>query len=102
MSDTAAREFLSRVEADQAFAAELEALKDDPSAVLAKVHAAGFDFSPDEVRAELLVRYGDQLRPEQLDDIAAGADMTGAIVSSGIGIGAGVSFLAFAAAASLS
>jgi predicted ribosomally synthesized peptide with nif11-like leader len=73
MSMTAAREFISRVEGDENFAGEIEELSDDPQAVLARVHAEGFDAEPAEIRAAFLDRYGDQLSQEQLDAIAAGA-----------------------------
>jgi predicted ribosomally synthesized peptide with nif11-like leader len=96
MSRTAAKDFLSRVEADQAFAAELEALKDDPSAALARVHAAGFDFRPDEVRAEFIDRYGSELSPQQLDAIAAGALEDDLILGIEIGGGALAGYVAVA------
>jgi predicted ribosomally synthesized peptide with nif11-like leader len=73
MSETAARDFVRRVESDEEFAGELEALKSDPQAVQQRVRAAGFDVGPDEIRAAFLDRWGDRLSPEQLEAVAAGA-----------------------------
>jgi predicted ribosomally synthesized peptide with nif11-like leader len=86
VSETAAQEFVRRVEGDETFAGELEALKADPQAVLARLHAEGFDADPAEIRAAVLDRYGAELRPEQLDEIAAGVDPTVVILGSGAGI----------------
>jgi predicted ribosomally synthesized peptide with nif11-like leader len=74
MSQEQAVAFLDRVESDEAFARELESLRQDPAAALEKVHAAGFDATPDEVREAFLERYGAELTQEQLDQIAAGTD----------------------------
>jgi predicted ribosomally synthesized peptide with nif11-like leader len=74
MSETAAQAFISRLEDDAKFAGELEALKDDPQAVLARVRAEGFLAEPAEVRAAFLDRHGAELSPEQLDTIAGGLD----------------------------
>ena len=74
MSQGQAVAFLERVEDDEAFAKELESIKDDPPAVLDKVHAAGFDATPDEIKEAFLERYGAELSQEQLDQIAAGSD----------------------------
>ncbi len=74
MSMDSANAFIERVESDEGFAAELEALKSDPAAVRSKVEAAGFDATPDEIREAVLDRYGAELTQEQLDAIAAGAD----------------------------
>jgi predicted ribosomally synthesized peptide with nif11-like leader len=97
MSEKMAKAVLLRVEDDQAFAAELDALKANPDAVLTKVHAAGFDVTPEEVRAAFLDRYGDQLSPEQLQAVAAGGEgvpdeeawaIIGAVSGMGIALGA--------------
>lgn len=72
MSDTAARDFITRVERDEQFAADLDAIKADPEAVLAQVRAEGFDVTPAEIRAAVLDRYGAELSPEQLAAVAAG------------------------------
>lgn len=91
MSETAARDFVTRAEHDGAFATELDALKDDPQAVLARVRAEGFDVSPPEIRAAFLERYGAELSAEQLEAVAAGADFAvmagslgGAVLLSGV------------------
>jgi predicted ribosomally synthesized peptide with nif11-like leader len=89
MSETSAREFLSRVEGDEKFAGELEALKGDPDAVLARVRAAGFDAEPAEIRRAFIERYGAELSPEQLDAVAAGSDLTtaeAAALSGGVAL----------------
>lgn len=80
--------FLERLETDEAFAAELESVKDSPDAVLEKVHAAGFDTDPEETLEAFTDRYGVELTEEQLDQIAAGADtelIAGASVGGTLG-----------------
>ena len=72
MSVEQAEAFMDRVESDEAFAAELESLKDDQAAVQAAVVAAGFDATPDEIRDAFVDRFGDQLTEEQLAVIAGG------------------------------
>ena len=74
MSEAQAEAFLERVESDEDFAKELESVRENPSAVLEKVHAAGFDAAPEEIREAFLDRYGAELTQEQLDQIAAGTD----------------------------
>ena len=74
MSMQSAVAFVERVDSDETFATELESLKDDPEAVRAKVIAAGFDATPEEIRQAVLDHYGAELTQEQLDAIAAGAD----------------------------
>ena len=96
MSEQGAVAFLDRLESDEDFAKELESLKDDPPAVYEKVHAAGFEATPDEIRDAFLERYGAELTQEQLDQIAAGLD-SGAMF--GIGIATGAVVLGAAAAA---
>ena len=76
MSVEQAEAFINRVESDEAFAAELESLKDDQAAVQAVVVAAGFDATPDEIRDAFADRFGDQLTEEQLAAIAGGIDPT--------------------------
>jgi predicted ribosomally synthesized peptide with nif11-like leader len=76
MSQAQAEAFLDQVESDEDFARELESLREDPPAVLERVHAAGFDATPDEIREAFLDRYGAELTEEQLDAIAAGTDPT--------------------------
>ena len=67
MSATDADAFLEK------FAAEVEAIKDDQEAVLAKARAAGYDVTRQEVVDALMERYGAELTPEQLDQITAGS-----------------------------
>lgn len=74
MSQEAAVAFLERVETDEQFANELESLTEDPDAVVEKIRAEGFDVQPEEVRQAFLDRYGAELTPEQMEQIAAGAD----------------------------
>ena len=81
MSQEQAIAFLDKVESDEEFAQELESMRDDPDAVYARVKAAGFDASPEEIREAFLERYGAELTSEQLDAVVAGTDVpVGAIV----------------------
>jgi len=75
MSKADADAFLERAESDEQFASDLESVREDQQAVLAKVHAAGFDATPDEIQEAFTERYGVELTPEQLDAIAAGDDV---------------------------
>ena len=81
MSVEQAEAFINRVESDEAFAAELESLKDDQAAVQAAIVAAGFDATPEEIRDAFVDRFGDQLTEEQLAAIAGGVDPGIAMVS---------------------
>jgi predicted ribosomally synthesized peptide with nif11-like leader len=74
MSQTDATAFLDRVESDEEFAKELEAGRNDPEAIHDRVKAAGFDATPEEIREAFLERYGAELTPEQMEQIAAGTD----------------------------
>jgi hypothetical protein len=85
MTSAAAVEFLDRAEQDDAFAADLATVKDDPNLVLAKVRSYGFDVTPEEIRDAFLERYGVELTAEQLEAIAAGGDDIGLIVSATTG-----------------
>ena len=76
MSHAEAVAFLDRVESDEEFANDLRSAKDEPATVHQKIEAAGFDASPDEIREVFLDRYGAELTPEQLDQVAAGLDQT--------------------------
>jgi predicted ribosomally synthesized peptide with nif11-like leader len=98
MSAAQATAFVERVEGDGEFAADLEALKDDPPALLARVRAEGFDADPAEIRAVFLHRYGDQLTPEQLDVLAAGVDAEDiALIAGGAVMGGSVAAAVLAA-----
>ena len=72
MSVEEAEAFMNRVESDEAFAAELESMRDDQAAVQAAVVAAGFDATTDEIRDAFVDRFGDQLTEEQLAAVAGG------------------------------
>ena len=72
MSVEQAEAFMNRVESDEAFAAELDSMKDDQAAVKAAVVAAGFDATTDEIRDAFVNRFGDQLTEEQLAAVAGG------------------------------
>ena len=87
MSVEQAEAFMSRVESDEAFAAELESLKDDQAAVQAAVVAAGFDATPDEIRDAFVDRFGDELTEEQLAAIAGGLDVDDPALIVGITVG---------------
>jgi predicted ribosomally synthesized peptide with nif11-like leader len=97
MSHADAVAFPERVESAETFAKELESARDNPDAVVEKVHAAGFDTSPDEIREAVTDRYGIELTPEQLDQVAAGTDE--GLIAAGVGVGIVVGFTAAAAAA---
>ena len=96
MSEDAAVAFLERVESDEDFARELAALREDPPAVLDRIHAAGFDVEPQEVREAYLERYGSELTQEQMDQIAAGVDPT-TVVAGVVGVGVLIGVAAIAA-----
>ena len=74
MSVEQAEAFMNRVESEEAFAAELDSMKDDQAAVQAAVVAAGFDATTDEIRDAFVDRFGDQLTEEQLAAVAGGTD----------------------------
>ena len=82
MSQADAVAFLDRVETDEDFASELESLRADPETVHARVVAAGFDASPEEIREAFVDRYGSELTHEQLDQIAAGMDTVDAVLTA--------------------
>jgi predicted ribosomally synthesized peptide with nif11-like leader len=101
MSMTDAMAFLERAETDKEFSAEFDEVKHDQTAVLAKVHEAGYDVTQDEVLQAFMDRYGAELTPEQLDKIAAGSDaevIAGAVVGGVVGVGAVVAVCAAFAA----
>ncbi len=96
MSVEQAEAFMDRVESDEAFAAELESLKDDQAAVQAAVVAA-----PEEIRDAFVDRFGDQLTEEQLAAIAGGVDEGTIMTGVFIGI-AGLGAISVGAAAAAS
>ena len=95
MSQEAATAFLERVESDEDFAKELASLREDPPAVLGKIRAAGFDVQPEEVREAFLDRYGAELTPEQMEQIAAGVD-PGTVAAGVVGVGVLIGLAAIA------
>ena len=97
MSQADAVAFLERLESDEEFAKELESIRQDPNAVIERMHAAGFDATPDEIREAFLDHYGAELTQEQLDQIAAGAFDTATAVGFTFGM-IGVGAVAAAAA----
>jgi predicted ribosomally synthesized peptide with nif11-like leader len=101
MSMTDAVAFLERAEIDDEFAADFESVKHDQEAVLAKVREAGYDATPDEILSAVIERYGVELTPEQLDEIAAGADggeIAGIVIGSVLGVASVVAVCAAFAA----
>ena len=100
MSVEEAEAFMNRVESDEAFAAELESMRDDQAAVQAAVVAAGFDATPEEIRDAFVDRFGDELTEEQLAAVAGGmSEIEARLAAAAIGGGVGVVVLAAGAAA---
>ena len=87
MSVEEAEAFMTRVESDEAFAAELESMRDDQAAVQAAVVAAGFDATPEEIRDAFVDRFGDELTEEQLAAVAGGLSVDDRIYEMVIGGG---------------
>ncbi len=85
MSAEAAEAAIDRLEIDSDFAERLKS-SGGTDAAIALLGAEGFDVTPQEMRDAVLDRFGDQLTPEQLDQVAAGVDA--GVVAAGIGIGA--------------
>jgi predicted ribosomally synthesized peptide with nif11-like leader len=83
-SDAAA--FLQRAESDEYFAKQLALVRADPDAVLERIHAAGFDATSDEISDAVAERYGTQLSPEQLQQLAGGVD-DGTLASEAVQFG---------------
>jgi predicted ribosomally synthesized peptide with nif11-like leader len=94
MSQAEAVAFIDRVERDEDLAKELESLKENPPAVLHKIRAEGFEVEPEEIRQAFLERYGAELTPEQLEQIAGGVT-----TAEGVGITVGALVVGTAAAA---
>jgi predicted ribosomally synthesized peptide with nif11-like leader len=94
MSQTDAVAFLEKVETDEQFASELASRSEDPPSVLERIHREGFEVEPEEVREAFMERYGIELTPEQMDQIAAGTDpgviagqVVGGVATLGVLIG---------------
>jgi predicted ribosomally synthesized peptide with nif11-like leader len=95
MSQEAATAFLDRVESDDDFAKELESLRENHDAVYLKVKEAGFDAKPEEIREAFLERYGAELTPEQLEQVAAGVDAVTVVAGiTGVAVLAGMAAIA--------
>jgi predicted ribosomally synthesized peptide with nif11-like leader len=97
MSQSDAEQFLERLETDQEFAARMNEVSGNPEATHQRAHDEGFEFTPEEMIDALGDRYGVELTPEQLDQIAAGGD-TETIVAGVVGGTLLVGTLAAAAA----
>ena len=87
MAMAAALSFFDQLAEDEALAAELGELRDDPAAVYAAVTAKGFDATPEEFKVAFLTRFGSELSSEQLDGIAGGVSDDW-LLSFSIGMGA--------------
>lgn len=102
MSQSDAARFIDLVEADDAFAQELDALKEHPEQLLAVVPSRGFDVDPDEIRDAFLERIGDDLTAEQFAAVAGGFDHRGGGISpdtvDGVALAIGGSVLVVGAA----
>ena len=96
MSQTDAVRFLDAIETDEAFAQQLETLKDTPDQVLDAVRARGYDVDSDDVRDAFLERYGNDLTEEQLAAIAGGVN-TDLVLGVFTGVG-GVAVVSIVAA----
>ncbi len=74
MSQSDAENFLEKLETDQEFAARMNEVSGNPEATHQRAHEEGFEFTSEEMIDALGDRYGLELTPEQLDQIAAGGD----------------------------
>jgi predicted ribosomally synthesized peptide with nif11-like leader len=72
MSASQADAFIERLSADEAFAAQIDAVKNSPEQVQALVAGAGFDATPEEIREAWLASLGEYLTEEQLAEISGG------------------------------
>ena len=84
MSTDDAGAFLQRLEEDEAFALRMQEVSGNPEATHQRAAEEGFSFTPDEMLEVLGDRYGIELTPEQLEQIAAGGDPA-TIVSGAVG-----------------
>jgi len=84
MSTDDAGAFLQRLEEDEAFALRMQEVSGNPEATHQRAAEEGFYFTPDEMLEVLGDRYGIELTPEQLEQIAAGDD-TATIVMGAVG-----------------
>ncbi len=99
MSIEAANAVLDRLDTDEAFAERL-IQSGGPEQAVPLLAAEGFDVTPQEMRDALLDHFGDQLTPEQLDQVAAGMSERDAIhLADAVLIGMGIAAAAGGAAA---
>ena len=101
MSTDDAGAFLQRLEEDEEFALRMQEVSGNPEATHQRAAEEGFHFTPDEMLDVLGDRYGIELTPEQLEQIAAGDDAT--VIAGAVGgtMLAGVVIGAAAAAAAI-
>jgi predicted ribosomally synthesized peptide with nif11-like leader len=97
MSQAEAVAFFDRIEGDEDLANELESLKENPPAVLDKIRAEGFNVEPEEIRQAFLDRYGAELTPEQLEQVAAGITTEQGVMIGTLAVGVGAAAAAAAA-----
>jgi predicted ribosomally synthesized peptide with nif11-like leader len=74
MSQSDAEAFLERLENDEAFAGRMHDVHGNADATHQRAREEGFEFTPEEMLDALSDRYGVELTPEQLEQIAAGGD----------------------------
>ena len=84
MSTDDAGAFLERLEEDEEFARRMQEVSGNPEATHQRAAEEGFLFTPDEMLEVLGDRYGIELTPEQLEQIAAGDDIQ-TIVAGAVG-----------------
>ena len=84
MSTADAEAFLQRLEDDEEFALRMQEVSGNAEATHQRAAEEGFHFTPDEMLEVLGDRYGIELTPEQLEQIAAGTD-TETIVAGAVG-----------------
>ncbi len=84
MSTTDAEAFLQRLEEDEELALRMQEVSGNPAAIHERAAGEGFHFTPDEVREVLGLRYGTELTPGQLEQLAAGDDTT-SLVAGAVG-----------------
>ena len=101
MSQESANQFLDHLETDEAFAASLAELREDPAAVQAAIDDACFDVTQDEIRAAFLERFGSELTEEQLESVAGGLsyDEQNGLIIGGVVVAGGIAAAAASAAA---
>jgi predicted ribosomally synthesized peptide with nif11-like leader len=69
------------MEADESFAQRVKEAG-GPDASIAMLESEGFDVSKQDMRDAALDRFGDALSPQQLDEVAAGADVDWSFIAT--------------------